>query len=290
LLVDFLSPQSLPYLVRAFHDPDGLVRAAAIDAAAALPPAERLRFVWPLLADSLREVRIEAANALAADAGQLSGPQRSALDSSLVEYRRAQATNADRPESYSNLGALDARLGDRERAHREYETGLEIGPWFAPLWINLSDLLREEGDDAAGERVLRQALGVSTDSAAIHHALGLNLARQQRGDEALRELASSARLAPDNTRYAYVHGVALLSAGEPERAIAVFEAALAKRPADRDLLVALATTNRDLGRLDRARLYARRLAEASPGNASARQLVDELNAAGAPAARPPASP
>ena len=285
LLGDYLSPESLPFLERAFGNPDGLVRAAAIDAAAALPPADRLRLVAPLLLDSLRGIRIEAASALASDADRLSFGQRSALDSALTEYRQAQATNSDRPESYSNLGALDARLGDRAAARHEYETGLAIGPWFAGLWINLADLMREEGRDAEGERALRRALGVAADSAAIHHALGLNLARQHGGPEALAGLAASARLAPDNTRYAYVYGVGLLSAARPEQAIAVFEAALTRRPADRELLAALATTNRDLGRLDRARAYARRLVEASPGDAGAQQLLDQLSE-GAPVGKP----
>jgi tetratricopeptide (TPR) repeat protein len=285
LLADELSPESLPYLERAFADSDGLVRAAAIDAAAALPPSDRLRLVWPLLGDSLREVRIEAASALATDAAQLSAPQRSALDSALVEYRQAQSTNADRPESYSNLGALDARLGDREAARREYQEGLSIGPWFTGLWVNLADLLREEGDDAKGERVLRRALGVAVDSAAIHQALGLNLARQKRLGEALTELARSTRLSPENTRYAYVYGVGLLSAGQPEQALAVFGSALARRPGDRDLLAALATTNRDLGRLDRALEYAHRLLEASPGNRDAQQLLNQLSESRASAGR-----
>jgi Flp pilus assembly protein TadD len=171
------------------------------------------------------------------------------------------------------------RLGDRASARREYETGLRIGPWFTGLWVNLADLLREDGDDAAGERVLRRGLAEAVDKAEMHQALGLNLARQKRTEEALSELEQSVELAPGNTRYAYVYGVALLSTGKADAALAVFESALAKRPADRELLVALATTNRDLGRLERARTYARRLVEAAPGDPRARQLLDELEGA-----------
>ena len=279
LLADYLSPASLPTLERAMLDPDGLVRSAALDAAAELGPADRMRLTIPRLRDTLRIVRIEAASALAAEANQLSPSERPAFDAALTEYRAAQATNADRPESYSNLGALDARLGDRVAARREYEQGLRIGPWFTGLWVNLADLLREEGDDAEGERVLRRGLEVAVDQARIHHALGLNLARQQRTQAALAELARSVALAPDDTRYAYVYGVGLLSAGRTREALAIFESALARRPADRDLLIALATTDRDLGRLDRARDYARRLAEAAPDDAEARQLLAQLEAA-----------
>ena len=276
MLTDYLSPATLPALKHALSDPDGMVRSAALDAAASLPPPERVRLVRPLLRDSLRVVRIEAASALAAEAGQLAAADRPAFDSAIAEYRAAQATNADRPESYSNLGALDAQLGQRAAARAEYEAGIKLGPWFTALWINLADLLREDGADAEGERVLRRGLNVAVDKPALHHALGLNLARQQRTAEALRELRRSVDLAPGNTRYAYVYGVGLLSSGKEEEAIVVFESALARRPADRELLIALATTNRDLGRLDRARAYARRLLAASPMDAGAQQLLDEL--------------
>jgi Flp pilus assembly protein TadD/cytochrome c553 len=279
LLADYLSPASLPTLERALKDLDGMVRSAALDAVAALPPAERVRLAQPLLRDTLRGVRIEAASALAAESNQLTPVERPAFDEAAAEYRAAEMSNADRPESHSNLGALDARLGDRGAARREYETGLRIGPWFTGLWVNLADLLREDGDDAEGERVLRRGLAVAVDKAELHHALGLNLARQKRSDEALREFKQSVELVPGNTRYAYVYGVALLSSGKPDPALAVFESALAKRPADRELLVALATTNRDLGRLERARTYARRLVETAPGDPQARQLLEELDGA-----------
>lgn len=276
LLAEYLSPASLPALERALKDPDGMVRSAALDAVSALPPADRLRLVPPLLRDSLRGVRIEAASALAAEASELTTAERPAFDAAAAEYRAAELSNADRPESHSNLGALDARLGDRVAARREYETGLRIGPWFTGLWVNLADLLREEGDDNAGERVLRRGLAVAVDKAELHQALGLNLARQKRTEEALRELEGSAKLAPENTRYAYVYGVALLSSGKTDPALAVFESALATRPADRELLIALATTNRDLGRIDRARTFARRLVEAAPGDPGAKQLLEQL--------------
>jgi tetratricopeptide (TPR) repeat protein len=276
LLADHYSPAALPSLERALQDADGMVRSAALDAAAALAPEDRLRLVPALLSDSLRVVRIEAASALAGEAARLGANTRATFDAAIAEYREAQATNADRPESYSNLGALDARLGLRDAARREYEKGLGVGPWFTQLWINLAELLREDGDDSQGEHVLRRGLAVAVDSAAMHHALGLNLARQQRAFEALAELKRSVDLAPDNTRYAYVYGVALLSSGRPQPAIATFESALARQPADHDLLIALATMNRDLGHIDRAREYARRLVVAAPEDAAAKQLLDEL--------------
>ena len=78
---------------------------------------------------------------------------------------------------------------------------------------------------------------------------------------------------PANARFAYVHAVALNSAGKPHEAIAVLEASHARHPADRDVLFALVTINRDAGRNDAALAWAGRLAAIDP---EARALVDQL--------------
>jgi len=278
LLAEQLGPSTLSTLEKALRDEDGLVRAAALNALAGLPPAERVRLGAPLLADPLRVVRTEAASALAAEAGQLPAAHRTAFELALAEYRAAQTLHGDRPEAWSNLGALEVRLGNRAAARRAYEQGLQLGPWFSALWINLADLLREEGQDAEGERVLRRGLLAAASKNELHHALGLNLARQQRLDDALHELKIAAELAPERVRYAYVYGVALLSAQRQREALGVFERALERRPTDRELLIALATVNRDLGELMRALEYARRLVEASPGDPGAAQFLAELQA------------
>jgi tetratricopeptide (TPR) repeat protein len=235
-----------------------------------------VRLSYPLLSDPVRGVRIEAASALAGEAHFLNAEQRKPFDAALAEYRAAQATNADRPESYANLGSIAARLGERAAARRAYEDGLRVGSWFAGLWVNLADLCREEGDEAQCEQVLRRGLEAAADKAAIHHALGLGLARQKRLDEALVELKHGVELAPDDANQAYVYGIALSSAGRRGEASDVLQGALEKRPADRELLFALATLQRDLGNLPQARVYAERLVEATHGDPGARAFLEEL--------------
>jgi Flp pilus assembly protein TadD len=58
------------------------------------------------------------------------------------------------------------------------------------------------------EALLREGLARSPSDATLHHALGLSLVRQGKRDEALRELKRATELAPDNSRFSYVYGVA----------------------------------------------------------------------------------
>jgi tetratricopeptide (TPR) repeat protein len=154
------------------------------------------------------------------------------LADALAEWRAAQMANAERPEAHVNLGAVHAQLGERDAARAQYETALRLGPWFVPAYLNLADLLREEGRDEEGERLLRRALEIAPESADAHHALGLLLVRSDRKAAAVVELARAAELAPASLAYTWVWAVALHSTGDSQRAIEVLEAFRARRPGD----------------------------------------------------------
>jgi len=264
---------------RGLREAGPLLRLAALEAAEGLEPSLRVQLVRPLLTDPVRAVRIQAARALALTPTQFWDPtDRARLAGPLAEYRAAQAENADRPENHLNLGILALAEGDLERARSEYEIALRLGPWFVPAYVNLADLDRQLQRDDEAERVLRSARAVVGDNAELSHALGLTLVREGRIPEAIAELARAAELAPDSARYAYVHGIALHSAGETERAREVLEAAQRRHPGDASLLVALITLSRDAGDLEAANAYALALVQLIPEDAGARQLLAEIQA------------
>ena len=67
--------------------------------------------------------------------------------------------------------------------------------------------------------VIRQGMKNVPDNPDLAEALGLSLIRQQKKEEALPWLAEASRLDPNNTRFAYVHAVALHSMGKGNEAI-----------------------------------------------------------------------
>jgi tetratricopeptide (TPR) repeat protein len=279
LLPRYPGPASLAVLERAARDPDPLVRAATASALESLEPAVRLALASPLLQDQVRGVRIEAGRALAAVAAdQLTPEQRAARDRALDEYRYSLAVNADRPEGRLGQGVLHAHLGRLDAAEQAYRKAIRIDPTFGPAYVNLADLLRVRGRDGDGVALLREALTVVPGDAAVHHALGLALARQQRLPAALAALERAAELRPEEARYGYVLGVGLNSAGQPDRALTVLARAHERHPGDREILLALATISRDRGRLDAARRYAEKLVQATPDDAAARSLLADLEA------------
>ncbi|MBL8250772.1 MAG: tetratricopeptide repeat protein, partial [Candidatus Competibacter sp.] len=274
-----LDPAGFDALRPLLTDPDPLLRSAAAQALAALPPELMVRHLLPLLDDPVRLVRIDAARTLAAVPGEtLTEEQRRAVQRGVAEYIASEMTNADRPESHLNVGLIHVDQGQFDRAETAYRAALELQPTFTQAAVNLADLYRAQGRDSEGEKTLRQALEHDPHSAAAHHALGLLLIRQQRLTEALAALAEAARLGGDNPRYGYVYAVALHGAGEGEQAIQTLEAVLAKHPNDRDTLMALVTFQRDAGNLSAARDHVKHLAELEPDDSQIRTLSRQVEA------------
>jgi tetratricopeptide (TPR) repeat protein len=203
-------------------------------------------------------------------------PRSPLLENVTIEYIESQLLNADRPEAYLNTGVLHAARGDLAGAVAALETALYIDPGFAPAYVNLADLMRAQGSEIEGERLLRVAIAVGDDDGAARHALGLSLVRQQRLDEALVQLRGATEANPLSARFAYVYGVALQSTGQIRPAIAFLEQSFSVHPYDLEILTALVTFNRDAGDLDEAIQYAEIWVDIAPDDARAAQELADL--------------
>jgi tetratricopeptide (TPR) repeat protein len=261
----YLTAATIDVLPLALSDPDPMVRAAAVGVLEQTPLNVRVRLAFPMLDDPVRAVRIETARVLAAiPAGELSTQQRASLETALQEYATSQLASAERPEAQANLGNLYAAQGKEEQAVAAYNTAIDLNRAYVPAYVNLADLYRAKGKEADADKVLRKAAGIVPDNAAIHHALGLSLVRQQRAGEGVEELRLASILSPDDARYVYVYAVALNSTGKQEEAIMVLQGAHNQHPNNRDILSALVAFLRDMGNEAAASTYAGKLRELSP--------------------------
>lgn len=260
LLRGYADPEHLALVTQQLADANPLVRQAALRWLQLTDPATRYQQAMPLLDDPLRTVRLEAAYTLAPLMRlDLPDADRQRLGKALEAYRDAQLVTAERPESHLNMGILAMQQGKLPLARKDYLTALRLDPGFVPAYANLADLYRAFGADMEAEQTLMDGLKVAPDNADLHHALGLLHVRAKRLDEAIAELSQAMRLAPDNSRYAYVYALALNETGKVEAALEVLVDSYKRRPADRDTLIALVTMNRDAGKLTDAQSYARAL-------------------------------
>jgi predicted CXXCH cytochrome family protein len=254
-----------------------LIRLGAARLASTLAPADRVAIAGPLLADPLRAVRLEAVNTLVdVPLAQLSVEQRGAWQRAADEYVAAQKYNADRPESRTNLGTFNARLGKFDAAQAEFAAARKLAPQYIPAYVNSADAFRQQGREADAIRTLKEGIAVVPLNGTLHHALGLTYAREQQREAALVEFTRAMQLAPDNARYTYVYAIALNSLGRSAEATRTLQRAAERWPADRNILFALAALERDAGHQDEARKAAQKLVAGDPDDREARSLLEQL--------------
>jgi Flp pilus assembly protein TadD len=257
-------------------DDSPLVRRAAAHALSNTDSTASANALAPLLADPIRSVRIETAEALAG-AQNLTASTAGSLGQATEEYISAQALNADRPEAHMNLGLLYAKQNHPHQAEAELKTALSLDASFAPAAVNLADLYRALNRDQDGETVLKDALKRSPKDASLEHALGLVMVRQKHYEQALELLGAAARDEPANARYVYVYAVALSDTGQAGKAIDLLESSIKAHPYDRNSLGALIGLLQRSGDSAKALSYAHRLNELEPDNPQIRELLKENN-------------
>ncbi len=279
LLAGHLGPATLPTVSRSLDHGDPLIRAAAASALDRLEPRARLDLLSPLLRDRVLGVRLAAAHSLASvPADQLSSSQASALDRALHEYSAAQVANAERPEAQLNLGWLHMQRGDLSAAEAALSRALILDPELVAAHVNMADLYRLQGRDREGEVLLRDAQAIAPDDGDVYYALGLLYVRQGRQEAAAEALRNAAELRPEMARYSYAYGAVLHSLGESSRALELMAAAHERIPGDEELLIGMIMISREIGEIDTAITYARRLMELRPRDPEARRLLEELEA------------
>lgn len=259
-------------------DASAIVRRTALEQLRLMDDATRLRLAPPLLTDPVRTVRIEAARALADLADDsLPSRERPAFERAFAELEAEARFHADRAEGQANLASMLMARGRLDDAAAALEEAILVNRAFVPAYLGLAEVHRQRGDDATGERVLREALAIEPDSAETWHTLGLTLVRLGRREDALPALQSAADRAPDVPRFAYVYGVALHDTGNGAAAVRVLGEALERHPDDPDLLLVLALYSEEAGSLTEARQYAARLLAVQPANPTARALAARLD-------------
>jgi predicted CXXCH cytochrome family protein len=252
-----------------------LLRIGALNALAFLPLQQRWQDISPRLNDPVRSVRLEATKLIMGIAG-LDSTQQAELDRHIERYIEALMVNADMPNGQLNLAAAYLAQGSYQKAEQAYQHALKLDPQSVLARLNLADLYRIQGQETKALKQLLQAQAANANNATVLFSLGLAQIRGKQVASALISLEKASGLAPEISRYSYVYGIALNGQGRGQEAVQVLTRALTGDSQNRDLLFALTTINRDLGRLEDARDFAKRLVLAFPEDGAALQLRDAL--------------
>lgn len=101
----------------------------------------------------------------------------------------------DDPQTHYTSAVLHERTflpEDLPVSLSEYEKATALAPHNFLLWLELGKARERNGDPASAERTLRKALELAPNYAQVRWALGNNLLRQGRSDEAFAEIRQAA--------------------------------------------------------------------------------------------------
>ncbi len=149
-------------------------------------------------------------------------------------------------------------IGDMARAARYAETMLAAGQ-RDPMLLNLAAWACEDaGAFAQAHALLGEALRLAPADPLIRLSIGAVMRKEGRLDEAFANFARIAHLVADNPAYWLERGYAYEASGALEAAAADFEKSVALDPNSAPPLAALASVLARLGRIEAARMAAKR--------------------------------
>jgi predicted CXXCH cytochrome family protein len=280
-----LGPEVWEAVEMGLADPEGLVRAAAVDLAGAVIPrgapsdlaARKVDWLAPLLDDPLRLVRVRAARALS-EVGEAAIPveSREAYRRALAEHVRRQEQLADRADGPFNLAVLRENERKPEEAEALYGRALGHDPDFVPALVNRAILRSASGRLAEAEADLRRAVAVAPSVGENWYSLGLLLAERNDMEGAQDALVRAAALLPSNARVRMNLGLVARARRRPDEARRALEEGARLAGNDPDPVLALIDLLVSEERYDEAERLASDLAPRIP---AAREILDRIRAA-----------
>ena len=149
---------------------------------------------------------------------------------SLAAYQKALALDPENQAAAFNLALAyknAGRIGDSEAG---FERVLALNPRDVKSTYQLADIWMQRGDFARAETALRQALTGNVERTALLTKLGECEIELKRYDDAERSLLEALKGKPDEPRAHYDLGLIHDARGEPAKAMAEYEAELARNP------------------------------------------------------------
>jgi Flp pilus assembly protein TadD/peroxiredoxin len=148
------------------------------------------------------------------------------------------------PEAWNNLGMIAAQQGQAEEAVRDFQQSLSLRPNYAIALLNLGNVYRRQGAFDRAQTLLRQAFEIQPGDPEVNYSLGMFYAQQGQLQQAADYLEKAVELRPDYPEALNNLGVLFVRSKDYLRAEEQFKSCIRVAP------------NFDQSYLNLARLYA----------------------------------
>ncbi|HEX8521676.1 MAG TPA: tetratricopeptide repeat protein [Tepidisphaeraceae bacterium] len=216
------------------------------------------------------------------------------LDEAMQHFARAIELRPNHDMAYNNWGTVLLKLGNVDEATEKFQRALAINPRNVQAISNLAQAFSAKNRHADAEKLLRQALGMADQDAAlgrpersaIHAALAKTLLALGQKDAALAEYAEAVRIHPTNSLARLEFGKLLRQSGYLPDAAVQFKNAFEADSRNVEALVQLADLQTEVKNLRPAGDHLELALRLDPNAPGLKQAMEKWNAAVQAATRP----
>jgi len=274
LLIAYPGEDTFQSMKLALMDDEALIRRTAVERIAPPNQKEKIELIVPLLYDSVKAVRIEAARRLAEEPSiSLDPDQEKVFQAVLKEYVASMEYSADFSFGRYNLGNLYVAMNRPEEAIQNYLAAIKIDELFYPAKVNLAMFYNKRGENDNAEELLREVVTTHPELHEIAYSLGLLLAEMKKYDSAVVYLEKAARGMPEHARVHYNLGLLLQYLHRDEKAEQSLLKALKIDPDSMEYLYALADFYLKRKKFQKAKDMAQQLVMKHPNEPIGQKLL-----------------
>ncbi len=262
--------QDLQFIKKYLKDSSALVRSQAAQLLGNFSDQESVKDLKPLLNDSVRSVRITAAQPLY---------RFGILDSSQAkeEYQTMQHENMEFASGQFNYGADQEMRGNLTEAISAYRRAIEIDNYYNPARMNLALLLYKNGSVEEVENLYKKVIEQEPRYANAYYMLGLFYNEQKNVKQAIENLELACRYDFTNRRAYYNYVLLLHNDKQHEKVISIALASRVLHSQFPEMEYIKLLSEIELGKIEEAKKTCARLIQLDPDNAQYQQIMLQLS-------------
>jgi tetratricopeptide (TPR) repeat protein len=279
--IDYIGKENTPnaarILMAGLGDTSADVRFRSLERLSGADPSVWLNMAAPLLKDSVRAVRIAAAELFTSvPENQIPQAYLSSFYNAKAELERWLGNQTDFAQGNVKAGDYYKKMHRLTEAEKYYRRALKKDDRLTIAKINLASTLNEEGKNEEALQQLEEALKLEPNSDHIYYSLGLLYAEMNQPRPAIKSFQHAIELKTLNTRVYYNYALLLQQQNKKDEAEQIFLKGLRMDPGNGDLLYALTILYIQEKQMQKAMGTAQELKKFHPDDPNYQPLLQQL--------------
>ena len=268
---------SLYALLNCLKYTDANIRYRAVKSLAGFPAEKWIYAVAPLFSDSIRAVRIAAAELfMAVPQTQFPTDDTAAFTKAKAELDTYIFYQSDFSVGDIMIGDYYLKQNDYSNAEKYYNRGLKKDPLMNYARLNLSVVYNMLKQNDQALHVLKDAAKLDPTNERVYYNMALLYNEMGDKGNATKSLAEAVSLKSFNPRVYYNYGLMLEHDGRINHAIDIYKKGIALSPADASLNYALALLYIKTGKKEEAKIPASQLKKYYPEQPEYQKMFEFL--------------